>query len=1210
MSKWRKSKKPQAGDEEMKATHQTLLGGGVVEDDSDRRTTVIMGKAENDARRFCDNAVTTSKYSLFPLSMHFILYKNLFEQFHKAANVYFLAVAITQMIPGLSPTGRFTTLVPLLLVLFISLVKDAWEDWKRRVSDRTLNTKSALVYRGRAWTKVEWKHVAVGDVCLVTKGEPFPADLLMLWSSEVEGMCYIETASLDGETNLKPRKTPAAVYSLFKTAPLDPEFSVPTNVENVTGSKVVSELPNNRLYNFDGYLERSDGSKLLPRVPLVSDNVLLRGAVLRNTHSILGCVIFTGSDTKLMRNSINKYHKRSDMDRVTNRQIFLVFTFQIALSIICSIGFSIYAYEYTDHWYLGYDEDFSVARISAVAWLTFMILLNSLIPISLYVMLEVVRLIQAVLISVDVDMYCADRDMPAVARSSKLNEELGQVAYVFSDKTGTLTCNKMEFRQFSCFDVETTGNGTMECYGTMHSKDSTGASHFDDHRIIRGAWRNQRNKEQIRHLLQAMAVCHTVIPERDSTGRIVYQASSPDEACLVRAAKALGVELRDRNDVSMTIIDGLEETKWEILNVIEFSSNRKRMSIVVRDPLGRLMLLIKGADNVIFDRLRKDQALNTVYSKTRNVLDSFAEDGLRTLVFAKLDLSHEMYKRWKRRYDSACTAITERVEKIEAAAEDIEKDLELIGTTAIEDRLQDEVPQTIELLGKAGIKVWVLTGDKQETAINIGYACALLRPEMGLFKFDDCTQANIAFALEKYLTDVEAAAVESGQEIGLVIEGSMLHWILPTKDDPDANEYAADLFVSLAAKCKAVICCRVSPIQKAQVVQAVKQRVENITLAIGDGANDVSMIQTAHVGVGISGMEGLQAARASDYSISQFRFLKRLLLVHGRWSYRRIAKLVIFAFYKNMSLYMTQFWFCFHNMFSGQSLYDSWALAMYNLAFTAFPIMALAVFDRDTEADRILTLDQFPELFQDGMRNRLFNTAQFWKYTINALFHSLLLFYLPMLTASQLEEPDSGRSLGLPGHGIVAYTAVLVVVTLKCGLETHTWTIINVGMSVASIYFWFLFLIVYCVLFEYIPDFEDPALWYGADTRVLSHGVFWLVFICVTVISLLRDICWKVYRRNYNPTLVHCVQTFASSEQAFTRFDVRRTAPWLFPKHEVKAFKPSLSEGVGHFRFLASADLGSGNAEAFSTSQVFIPHPEASPGRRRQKISDIIEEDL
>jgi magnesium-transporting ATPase (P-type) len=271
--------------------------------------------------------------------------------------------------------------------------------------------------------------------------------------------------------------------------------------------------------------------------------------------------------------------------------------------------------------------------------------------------------------------------------------------------------------------------------------------------------------------------------------------------------------------------------------------------------------------------------------------------------------------------------------------------------------------------------------------------------------------------------------------------------------------------------------------------------------------------------------------------------------------------------------------------------------------------MALAVFDRDTEAPRILHLDQFPELYQDGIKNRLFNTKEFWKYTFTALIHSLMLFYLPMLAASDMEEPETGLAYGLSGHGITAYTAVLLVVTLKCGLETNTWTIINAGMCVASVYLWFLFLIIYCVVFEYFPSFQDSAFWYGADTRALSHGVCWLVVIVVTVMSLLRDFSYKCYKRNYNPTLVHCVQQFESASPNFTRFDVRKAAPYLFPKHEVKAFKPTLSEGVGNFRFLSSENSAH-TTEAVSTSKVFVPHPEASPGRRRTKITDIIEDDL
>jgi len=448
--------------------------------------------------------------------------------------------------------------------------------------------------------------------------------------------------------------------------------------------------------------------------------------------------------------------------------------------------------------------------------------------------------------------------------------------------------------------------------------------------------------------------------------------------------------------------------------------------------------------------------------------------------------------------------------------------------------------------------------------------------------------------------------------------------------------------VSLASKCKAVICCRVSPIQKAQVVQAVKERVQSITLAVGDGANDVSMIQTAHVGVGISGLEGLQAARASDYSIGQFHYLRRLLLVHGRWSYRRIAKLVVFSFYKNASLYLTQLWFTIHAMFSGQSLYDAWALAMYNLSFTAAPIMALAIFDRDVEASRVLDRDQFPELFQDGLKNRLFNTTEFWKYTLTAIVHSLVSFYLSMycfVNGSDVEA-GTGRNLGMPGAGIITYTGVLMIVTLKCGLETNSWNVFNFFFTVGSVYSWFLFLIVYCSFWSLFgtASLDDFAIWYGADTRALNHPALWLITLLVTVLALLRDVVYKYLKKNYDPGLVHIIQNFEAEGEPFDRHDVRHAAPWLFPKHEVKEFKPTLAEGMGSSRFTRSESgtVGASASGAFlpsersanfdgptsprasdrapllSTTHVFLPasNSVASPGRRRQRIGDIIDDDV
>ncbi|XP_064608442.1 probable phospholipid-transporting ATPase IA isoform X3 [Liolophura sinensis] len=1026
-------------------------------------------------QKYCSNQISTAKYSFISF-----LPKFLFEQFRKYANIFFLFIALLQQIPNVSPTGRYTTAVPLMLILFVSAVKEIIEDFKRHRADDATNNRVVSVLRDGDWHSLKWNQVVVGDIVKIVGHHFFPADLVLLSSSEPQAMCYIETSNLDGETNLKIRQGLPATANLLTHQDL-----------MELGGTLECECPNRFLYDFVGNI-RPSGRQAIPLGP---DQLLLRGAMLKNTKWIFGIVIYTGHESKLMLNSTSAPLKRSNVEKVTNIQILILFAILIALSLISTVANKIWTnkHVHTD-WYMGFEE--LEPSNFGYNFLTFIILYNNLIPISLQVTLEVVKFIQAIFINWDIDMYHEETDTPAMARTSNLNEELGQVKYLFSDKTGTLTRNIMEFKKCSVAGI---------AYGNNEESEEE----FNDPDLIANLKSNHETAGTIRDFLTLLAVCHTVVPETDEEdleNGIIYQAASPDEGALVKGVRKLGFVFTTRTPDSVAVEVFGKEEKYEILNVLEFSSTRKRMSIVVRGPDGKIKLYCKGADTVIYERLGENQPYRDV---TLEHLEAFASLGLRTLCIATADVAEDFYDDWKHTFYKASTSLQNRDKKLEEAAELIERNLQLLGATAIEDKLQEGVPETIANLTKADIKIWVLTGDKQETAINIGYSCKLLTQGMPLLMINEYSLDNTREAIRRHHQDF-GDQLGKENDVGLIIDGQTLKYALLCDCRQD--------FLDIAISCKAVICCRVSPLQKAELVELVKSSVKAITLSIGDGANDVGMIQAAHVGVGISGVEGLQAACASDYAIAQFRFLNKLLLVHGAWSYSRLCKVILYSFYKNICLYVIEFWFAVLSGYSGQIVFERWSIGLYNVVFTVAPPLALGLFDRVCSADSMM---RFPALYKYSQNAEFFNTKVFWMWTINSVYHSILLFWMTVLALEHDSAFSNGQTGGYLFLGNFVYTYVVVTVCLKAGLETSAWTWLTHLAIWGSIAAWFLFVIIYSHIYPHIDIGPEMV---GMAEKVFGCSVFWLGLILIPVACLLRDYTWKIIRRTLFKTLKEEVQ--------------------------------------------------------------------------------------
>lgn len=1113
--------------------------------------------------RYASNFIKTSKYSIVTF-----LPLNLLEQFQRLANFYFLCLLVLQLIPAISSLTPITTAIPLIGVLALTAIKDAYDDFQRHQNDSQVNHRRAKTLRNGKLVEEKWASVQVGDVIRLENDQFVAADILLLSSSEPNGLCYIETAELDGETNLKCRQC------LEQTAAMGQDDAQ----LGAFDGEIVCETPNNLLNKFEGTLSWRN-----EHYSLDNDKILLRGCVLRNTSWCYGVVVFAGKDTKLMQNSGKTKFKRTSIDRLLNFLIIGIVFFLLSMCVFCTVACGVWEWMVGRYFqvYLPWDTlvpaepTWGALVIALLVFFSYAIVMNTVVPISLYVSVEVIRFAQSFLINWDEKMYYEKTGTAAKARTTTLNEELGQIQYIFSDKTGTLTQNIMTFNKCSiagvCYgDVvdETTGetielNESSEPLDFSFNPEYEPEFKFFDTTLLDAV---KRSDQHVHDFFRLLALCHTVMPDQKN-GRLEYQAQSPDESALVSAARNFGFVFRERSPNSITIeVMGKTEV-YELLCILDFNNVRKRMSVILRKD-GEIRLYTKGADNVIYDRLKRNHQTD-IRSRTQEHLNKFAGEGLRTLALAWRPLGDQDFAAWKRRHQAAALALHDRDEQLDAIYEEIETDLLLMGVTAIEDKLQDGVPDTIANLSMAGIKIWVLTGDKQETAINIGYSCQLLTDDMAeVFVIDGVSYDDVDRQLAKCKDSIRVvntflphgsseakSSTETANGGGAVSQGS---GVSPSRaanvklnapavsvvtfsneyvsgggpytadlhehNNDDSNGFAIvinghslvhclhpkleEKFLDVVLQCRSVICCRVTPLQKAMVVELIKKSRKAVTLAIGDGANDVSMIKAAHIGVGISGQEGMQAVLASDYSIAQFRFLQRLLLVHGRWSYYRMCKFLRYFFYKNFAFTVCHFWFAFFCGFSAQTVFDEMFISVYNLFYTSLPVLALGVFEQDVSDATSL---QFPKLYAPGHTSQLFNKTEFIKSTLHGCFTSLVLFLIPYGTYKDGLAPD-GKILS--DHmllGSVVATILIIDNTTQIALDTTYWTVFN------HITIWGS-LVSYFVL-DYFYNYAIGGPYVGSLTVALTQATFWFTAVLTMIILMVPVVSWRLACSWTRPTL-------------------------------------------------------------------------------------------
>uniref|UniRef100_A0A8C1XL87 Phospholipid-transporting ATPase n=1 Tax=Cyprinus carpio TaxID=7962 RepID=A0A8C1XL87_CYPCA len=851
--------------------------------------------------RYADNVVRSYKYT--PLTF---LPLNLYEQFQRVANLFFLLIVILQV---------------------------------------------------------------CGLLCCLSQ-----ADLLLLCSTEPHSLCYVETADIDGETNLKFRQALSVTHTELNGD------SVKQNLAAFDGI-VWCEKPNGNLHSFKGELHWKGERHLLD-----TDHLLLRGTVLRNTDIAYGLAIYTGSDSKILQNCGKLKLKNTQVEMLLNKTVLVILLFMITTALLLAVGAGLFEHRVSPK----YDvvsvlqRDSSPAYLGFITFWGYIILLSPSMPMSLYITFEVIHMVHCLLIGWDIEMYWEDNNSPAQARTTTLNEELGQVGHLLSDKTGTLTQNRLLFRQcFIAGHIYGDMSKELKPLDLSWNRFSCGGLKFSDQRLVDKL--RERSSPECQEFFTALALCHTVMSEwRD--GLPHYQAASPDEEALVCAARELGWVFLSRTRETLTISEMGLTRNYQLLALLDFTSKRRRMSVLVRDPGGQLKLYCKGADIVVLERLQRDWPLQ---ESTERALELFAQGCLRTLCVAVRSVPEALWTEWSRTLSQAGTSTGNQETVLEEIYDQMEKDLTLLGVTAIEDRLQEGVPETIATLRRAGLKVWVLTGDKTETAVNVGYACKLMDPDTILIQGEELRSENTEM----------------------------------TK----APEWGAK-FVALSDQCQSVLCCRVTPAQKAEVVEMVRKHSTSITMAIGDGANDVNMIKTAHIGVGLCGVEGSQAVQNADFALAQFRFLRRLLLVHGHWSYYRICILLRYFLYKTTAFALVHIWYSFYNGFSAQPMYESWFISLYTTLYTSLPIQCMGFFEQDVSAKSCLC---WPEIYSIGQKEQLFNPLVLAITLLYSVYTSIILFFIPMgiLQYSALDYQTLAVTVQT-SYNFVSYSVAAVVFSL------------------------------------------------------------------------------------------------------------------------------------------------------------------------------------
>uniref|UniRef100_A0A8C5HS20 Phospholipid-transporting ATPase n=1 Tax=Gouania willdenowi TaxID=441366 RepID=A0A8C5HS20_GOUWI len=704
----------------------------------------------------------------------------------------------------------------------------------------------------------------------------------------------------------------------------------------------------------------------------------------------------------------------------------------------------------------------------------FVLLFSHIVPISLRVNLDMGKMVFSWMIK-------KDPKIPGtVVRTSTIPEQLGRISYLLTDKTGTLTQNEMVFRRLHLGTVAYGMDSMDEVQSHVFSAYTQPTFDLPASRTPAATKVRKTISSRVHEAVKAIALVHNVTPVYEANGVTdqaeaeqhyedtcrVYQAASPDEVSLVQWTESVGLTLVGRDQSSMQLRTPTGQIlNFTILQIFHFTYESKRMGIIVRDEsTGEITFYMKGADVVMAGIVQYNDWLE-------EECGNMAREGLRVLVVAKKSLTEEQYQDFETRYLQAKISVHDRSLKVATVIESLEMEMELLCLTGVEDQLQTDVRPTLEILRNAGIKVWMLTGDNLETATCTAKNAHLITRNQDIHTFRSVTTRGEAH--------LELNAFRRKHDCALVISGDSLEVCL---------KYYEYEFMELACQCPAVVCCRCTPTQKAQIVRLLQERTGKLTCAVGDGGNDVSMIQEADCGVGVEGKEGKQASLAADFSVTQFKHLGRLLMVHGRNSYKRSAALSQFVIHRSLCIATMQTVFSTVFYFASVPLYQGFLVIGYSTIYTMFPVFSL-VLDKDVKSEVAML---YPELYKDLQKGRPLSFKTFLIWVLISIYQGSIIMYGALL----LFESEFVHIVA------ISFTSLILTELLMVALTIQTWHWLMIVGELLS-------LACYVASLVFLHEFIDVYF-------IITLSFLWKVTV-ITLVSCLPLYILKYLRRRFSP---------------------------------------------------------------------------------------------